>query len=64
MRALFHPEAARLMSVTPRPTGGTVLMVMTPDDYIERSGAYFASNAFYETELARRIEHYGHITHI
>lgn len=63
-RALFHPAGARLMSVRADGLGADGLVVMTPDDYVARTGPYFAQNAFYETELAHRVERFGRIAQV
>ncbi len=62
--ALFHPTGARLMSVGRNPEGRVGVRVMTPDEYARNAGAYFAENPFYEVEVARRVEYYGHIAHV
>jgi len=36
----------------------------TPEGYIERASAAFAKDGFYETEVARKVETYGSITHV
>src|SRR5215469_13680597 len=53
-RALFV-EGARLINFRNTPQG-RVLNVMTPDDFATRSAANSATNAFYESEVARRVE--------
>jgi hypothetical protein len=74
MRSLFIP-GARLMPTSPvRPAGtkpGTPLTgnedyathVFDVEGYIERSSPFFATEGFYEKEVARRSESYGHIVH-
>jgi hypothetical protein len=34
------------------------------DGFISRSAAHFAKNGFYEKEIARRTEQFGHIAHV
>jgi hypothetical protein len=61
-RSLFA-DGARLISM--RPTAdGAAAQVMSPDDYAKRAGANFEKNAFFESELARRVETFGSIAHI
>ena|ERR1700687_5374027 len=60
-KALFA-EGARLIPVRATPQGGTPL-VWTPDEYAQRAGANFEKNAFYESEVARRLETFGNIAH-
>ena len=61
-RALFA-EGARLISMRATADGPSAL-VMSPDDYAKRAGANFEKNAFYESELARRVESFGSIAHV
>jgi hypothetical protein len=56
-------EGARLIPVRSTPQGGAPV-VMTPDDYATRSGASFEKNAFYESELSRKMETFGNIAHV
>ena len=37
--------------------------VFDVDGYIERASKFFATEGFYEKEVARRTEAYGHIVH-
>ena len=60
-RALFA-DGARLIPVRSTPQGGAPA-VWTPDEYAQRAGASFEKNAFYESEVARRLETYGNIAH-
>lgn len=61
-RALFA-EGARLipMRVTPE---GAVPRVMTPDEYAKSAGANFEKNAFFESEISRKVEAFGNIAHV
>jgi hypothetical protein len=60
-KALFA-DGARLIPVRTTPQG-TAPVVMTPDDYAEHAKPIFEKSAFYETELARRLETFGNIAH-
>jgi hypothetical protein len=60
-KALFA-DGARLIPVRNTPQGGAPA-VMTPDDYAQKAGANFEKNAFYESEVARRVETFGNIAH-
>lgn len=62
MRTLFH-EKARLMPAGLRPGGAFRLAVLDLDGYIAGSAPYFAKEGFFEREIARRVERYGHIAH-
>jgi hypothetical protein len=64
--ARFHSlfaEGARLIPVRTSPQG-SVPSVMTPEDYEKNAGANFAKNAFYESEVAHRVETFGNIAHV
>jgi hypothetical protein len=74
MRSLFVP-GARLMPTSPvRPVGTKpdapltgnedyATHVFDVDAYAERASKFFAAEGFYEKEVARRTESYGHIVH-
>lgn len=64
MRSLFVPNA-RLMPAVARPGGaGTGVIVLSVDDYINRSGPQLEANGFFEREIKRVSETYGAVTHI
>jgi hypothetical protein len=56
-KALFA-DGARLI-----PVRAGAPSVWTPDEYAQRAGANFEKNAFYESEVARRLETFGNIAH-
>ena len=62
-RSLFLPEA-RLVAVRVSGEGDVSTVVMTPDEYAERSGAPLMANGFFEVEIHRTSEEYGHIAHL
>jgi hypothetical protein len=62
MRTLFLPEG-KLVATGKRPTGELVKRVMTVEDYITNSGPTLEKNGFFEKELSRKQEVYGHIAH-
>lgn len=64
-RALFHSSARLMASVsdTSKGANGSAVRVMTPEEYIKGSGAVLESRGFFERELLRRTEQYGHILH-
>ena len=74
MRSLFVP-GARLMPTSPVRPAGTppdlplkgneafATHVYDVDGYVERASKFFAEQGFYEREVARRTESYGHIVH-
>jgi hypothetical protein len=60
-RALFAPGAQLIpIRVTPDTTQAVFTSV---DDYIERANPYFLQNGFFEIEVARKTEDFGHILH-
>ena len=73
-RSLFIP-GARLMPTSPVRPAGTppdapltgaemyATHVFDPEGYVERASKFFATEGFYEKEVARRTEAYGHIVH-
>lgn len=61
-RSLFA-GGARLIPIRVTAEGSSA-SVMSSDDYAKRAGASFAKTAFYESEVARRMEMFGHIAHV
>jgi len=61
-RTLLHP-GARLIP-TRAEEGGAVLDVFNCEDYIASRTPFFAANAFYEVEIAHRVERFGNIAHV
>ncbi len=59
-RSLFVP-GARLIPTAPRPTGEVGARVMTVEDYVQRAGAFFEKEGFFEREVNRRLERFGNI---
>lgn len=62
-RYLFKP-GARLMPSGKRPDGSVSLQVLSPDQYIERSGAFLVDNGFHEVEIGRKQHEYGTIAQV
>lgn len=62
MRSLFLPEG-KLVATGQRPNGELVKRVMTVQDYITNSGPVLEKNGFFEKELSRKQQVYGHIAH-
>lgn len=62
MRTLFLPEA-KMVATGVRPSGEIVKRVMTVEDYISQNGPVLEKNGFFETEIHRKQEVYGHIAH-
>lgn len=64
MASLFHPSA-RLMPVGRRAADAPFdVFPLTPDEYRERSAPAFAEQGFFEQEIGRRTERFGHIAHV
>ena len=73
-RSLFAP-GARLIPTGPRRPPGTApdapltgqeeygSRAFTPEEYMERSRPFLEERGFFEREVARRTEQYGHIVH-
>lgn len=62
-RSLFAP-GARLIPTRVTPNGGAEAVVLDVDGYIARATPYLERNAFFERELARRVEQFGNIAHV
>ena len=62
-RSLFYP-GARLIPTGKNREGKIGGRVITPEEYIERSGPFLEKEGFHEREIARRIEMYGNIAHV
>jgi hypothetical protein len=62
-RAMFV-EGGNLMVSAPTPAGGSRLIVLTPDEYVQRSGARVEAAGFFERETGRRFERYGNVVHV
>ncbi len=62
MRSLFLPEG-KLVATAVRPSGEVVKRVLTVEDYIKQSGPTLEKNGFFEKEIHRKQEVYGHIAH-
>ena len=58
--SLFAP-GARLIPTSPSPDGSIAVRTLSADDYIARASARFESAGFYEKEVARHTERWGHI---
>src|ERR1051325_164329 len=63
LRSLFLPDA-HLTAVHKKPDGSFSATSVTVDGYIERAGKYFREKPFYESELSRKVEHFGQEAHV
>ena len=62
-RYLFTEEA-RLIPTGKNPEGQIGYRIMSPNDYVERSGAWLEENGFHEVEIHRVVEEYGSLVHV
>lgn len=62
-RAQFA-EGARMMVSVPTAEGGSRLLVLTPDEYVKRSGDLIVQGGFTERELGRRAERFGNVVQV
>ena len=61
--AIFHPDARQMRTGTD--VGGRAwIKIMTLDDYAADTTPFFASNDFFEIEVARRVQVFGNIAHV
>lgn len=60
---LFHKDA-KLIPTGKNEDGKTIVRYMTPQDYINSSGAWLEQNGFHEVEIKRSVESFGNITHV
>ena len=60
-RSLFIP-GARLIPTSTAPGGEVRHRVLTPDEYATQAGAGLERNGFFEREISRTTESFGHIT--
>ncbi len=62
-RSLFAP-GARLIPVARDAEGNFLGRVLTPEDYVSRSSSSMESQGFFEHEISRQVEQFGHIAHV
>ena len=62
-RSLYWP-GARLIPTGRRLTGEVGTHVLSVDEYVARTEPYFEKNGFYESEVARQVNQYGHIAQV
>ena len=63
LRTLFRPDA-RLMPMQKHPDGSIGVVVHTVDEFVGLAQKAVQTQGFHEREVARRIEHFGHIAHV
>jgi hypothetical protein len=64
MRGLFAP-GARLIPCLPKDDAGRVATrVLTVEDYVTRAGPSIEKTGFFEREVARKVDRFGHIAQV
>ena len=63
-RTLFHKDARMIPTGKNPNTGVTGARVLTPEDYITRSGPFLEQNGFHEREMARKVDQFGQIAQV
>ena len=62
-RQLFAP-GARLLPSRRMESGQVVFEPLSVEEFIVSRGAYLRENAFYERQVASKIDQFGHIAHV
>ena len=62
-RNLFHSEA-RLIVVRKDDDGSLDTKVMTSGEFIQYAQPFLDGESFYEYEIARKVEEFGHVVHV
>lgn len=62
-RSLFAPNA-RLVPTGRRPDGTRVIRTLTVEEYATTIGPQLENGGFFERELGRKTERYGHVVHL
>ncbi len=63
LRALFHP-GARLLRTVVSPEGKAEMAAMGVEGFIAEADSYFEAKGFFEHEVARRVDQFGHIAQV
>jgi hypothetical protein len=63
LRFLLFPEA-RLLRTLLNPDGSVAMAALPVEDFIELAEPYFNATGFYEREVCRRVEAFGHIAQV
>ncbi len=63
-RSLYYPGARLIPTAKPGTNSNLAPQMLDVDGFIARVEPYFAENGFFEKEIARRTEHFGHIAHV
>lgn len=63
MKTLCIPEH-RSIRTGKLPDGSTAYKMMSPDEYMRQMNDWLLANGFFETEIHRSEERFGHIAHV
>jgi hypothetical protein len=63
-RSLYYPGARLIPTAKPGTNSNLAPQMLDVDGFIARVEPYFAENGFFEKEIARRTEQFGHIAHV
>src|SRR5437762_9005918 len=63
-RTLYYPGARLIPTAKPGTNSGLAPQILDVDGFIARVEPYFAEHGFYEKEIARHTEQFGHIAQV
>jgi len=62
-RSLYYPDARLIPTARPGTKDDLAPQILDVEGFIARVEPYFAEHGFFEKEIARRTEQFGHIAH-
>jgi len=63
-RSLYYPGARLIPTAKPGTNDGLAPQILDVEGFIARVEPYFAEHGFFEKEIARRTEQFGHIAQV
>ena len=63
-RSLYYPGARLIPTAKPGATDGLAPQILDVEGFIAHVEPYFTEHGFFEKEIARRTEQFGHIAHV
>lgn len=63
-RSLFYPGAKLIPTGMPKESDVARARMLTPEDYITRSGPLLERIGFHEVEIARKTDRFGHVAQV
>ena len=63
-RSLYHPGARLIPTAKPGTNDDLAPQILDVEGFIARVEPYFAEHGFFEKEITRRTEQFGHIAHV